>query len=415
MSQIQTRQLFPNYHSSSRTVFKLDPKVYLSTFRLANIQPHPNVTAEYQVNLGVGGLFKSITLYSGNTVIEESRNTHEWLAFNSIRSSNSQALDIDHSLNGTRFGGWKVGARNNQDVEMIEYGDLNPSVRPDHTTPPNISKGGTLSLQSALQFLKADDIVPLIPDLRIEIEWRTGDGANVFQGNSAAITYSMEEPVLFCDEVVGQKLLSKVRERTSYRIPYYVMEFDRVRIDAVEDDKTQDKTIALRGFNGKSVRRMLVVNVPESPPQHGNTVIKKDGSSSQTLEKFNFLVNSKLYFSQGGIDSENKKLATLAYSWGTPGIQIPQGIQFNELENRVVSFLHGSDVDNLRGMLSYFGMYVGQRIGQQGLEVVYSRTGRDNGGTPANNNELLGFYMDVWCEVARVLSVNNGRVEVSYA
>ena len=414
MSQIQTRQLFPHYHSSTRTEFRLDPKVYLNTMRLANLQPHPNGASKYQYLVGVGGLFKNITLYSGNTVIEESRNTHEWLAFNQLRSSNPVALDIEHSLNGTRWGGWKVGSRNDENVEMIEYGDLHPSAEPDHNTPPDISKGATLSLQSALQFLKADDVVPLIPDLKIIIEWRN-DPANVFAGDSTAITFSMQEPVMFVDEVVGPKLLKTVQEKRNYSIPYYVMEFDRVRLDAVANDVVQEKTITLRGFNGKSVRRMVVVNVPEGNAQHDITAIKKDGSSSQTSEKFNFLVNGRSYFPQGGIDSENKKLETLSYSWGTPNIQIPQGIQFNELTNRVTSFLHGTDVDNLRGMLSYFGMYLGQRISE--LQVVYSRTGRNSvSGVPAGeNNELLGFYMDVWCEVGRVLSVNNGRVQVSYA
>jgi hypothetical protein len=242
------------------------------------------------------------------------------------------------------------------------------------------------------------------------IEWKTD--SDVFAGDSDDITFSMDEPVLFADEVVGQKLLSSVTEKTNYRIPYYVMEFDRVRIRSVVNEAVQDETVTLRGFNGKSVRRMLVVNVPESNEHHGTDAIKKDGSSSQTLEKFNFLVNGRNYFPQGGIDSENKKLSTLAYSWGTPNINIPQGIQFNELENRETSFLRQSTVDNLRGMVSYFGMYLGQRISE--LQVVYSRTGRTSG-TPEENNELLAFYMDVWCEVGRVLSVNNGRVQVSYA
>ena len=409
MSQIRTHQLFPQYHSSTRTEFRLEPKVYLNTFRLANIQPHPSGPIHYQYLNGVGGLFQSITIFSGNTVIEESRNTHEWLAFNQLRSSNPVALDIEHSLSGTRWGGWKVGPRNDENVEMIEYGDTDPTVGPDDD-PTDLTKAGTLSLQSALQFLKADDVVPLIPDLRIVIEWKTD--SDVFAGVSAAITFSMEEPVLFADEVVGQKLLSSVTEKTNYRIPYYVMEFDRVRIGSVVNEAVQDETVTLRGFNGKSVRRMLVVNVPESNAHHGITAIKKDGSSSQTLEKFNFLVNGRNYFPQGGIDSENKKLSTLAYSWGTPNINIPQGIQFNELKNRETSFLRQSTVDNLRGMVSYFGMYLGQRISE--LQVVYSRTGRTSG-TPEENNELLAFYMDVWCEVGRVLSVNNGRVQVSYA
>ena len=409
MSQIRTHQLFPQYHSSTRTEFRLEPKVYLNTFRLANIQPHPSGPIHYQYLNGVGCLFQSITIFSGNTVIEESRNTHEWLAFNQLRSSNPVALDIEHSLSGTRWGGWKLGPRNDEDVEMIEYGDTAPTVGPDDD-PTDLTKAGTLSLQSALQFLKADDVVPLIPDLRIVIEWKTD--SDVFAGDSDDITFSMDEPVLFADEVVGQKLLSSVTEKTNYRIPYYVMEFDRVRIRSVVNEAVQDETVTLRGFNGKSVRRMLVVNVPESNEHHGTDAIKKDGSSSQTLEKFNFLVNGRNYFPQGGIDSENKKLSTLAYSWGTPNINIPQGIQFNELENRETSFLRQSTVDNLRGMVSYFGMYLGQRISE--LQVVYSRTGRTSG-TPEENNELLAFYMDVWCEVGRVLSVNSGRVQVSYA
>lgn len=405
MSAVQVKTIFPVYHSSERTVFELDNnEVYLSSFRLSNIQPKPSGGASYQPLVGCLALFKSVTLYSGAIPVEEARNVSERMAFEQLRSSNQVALDLQHSLTGTIWGGWKVADYNDEDVETIVYGNDEATAKPDATGV--ITAGATVNLQSILGFLKSDPVCPAVPNMRIVIEWRTDDAHNVFRGDFAG-TYSIQEPVLFVDCVRSPALLKKVKQN-SFKVPYYVNEYDRVRISAAAENEVQEDTIRLSAFRGKFVNRVLVVNVPEYLASHEVTVLKKDASWAMKAEKWNIRVNGRNMFALNAVDSQQKKLSLLASTYGN--INVPQGTQFWDLANLAESFLHDSSIDDFRGKVSYGGFVLGDRVSE--MEIVYARTGE--GAAEALNNYRLPFFLDVWGEVAKELSVSGNKVVVSY-
>ena len=411
-TQIRTSVLFPVYHSASRTEFRLDnSKVYLNTWRLANIQPKPSGPITYTPVVAAGALIQNITLFSGDTPIDESRRTHEYLAFEELRNSNAVNLDIGHETSGTHWG-FKVGARNGQQIPTIVYTDATPSVKPDNAAVPALSNSATLNLQKCLPYLAADDIVPAtkIPNLRLVITWRTGAGDNVFAGASAAITYSMQEPQLFVDEIISPEVLAKVAQQKSLSIPYFSLEQDRVIMPVATNGQSRTDTIRINGFNNKSVRRMLLVNVPSAIGNAGTDRMKSDASEAQHSEKINFRLNGRNYFALGGIDSANKKLDALAFAWGP--ISIPQGCQYDNLALATADNFLSADVSYTQGHLSYGGFWLSDRVSD--MEVVYTRYGRNAaaGGT----NQIAAFPMDIYAEVAKVLQVGaNGRVTVSYA
>lgn len=409
MTAIQTKQIFPTYHSASRSEFRLEDDVYLSSFRLANIQPKPDGAINYQSLVGVGGLFKTITLYSGDVEIEQARNVHEWLAFQQLRSANPVALDLQHQLNGTRWGGWVVGARNGSGVETVNYGDNEPNVKPDDTAA--ITAGGTVNLSSIFGFLKQDEVLPAIPNLRIVVEWRTGEPANVFAGISAALTYEMQEPVMFVDAVKSPALLKKVAEKSSYSLPYFVNEFDVLRVNAsgaIAVGANPEESLPVSAFRGKSVRRLMMVNVPETVGNIAASVLKKDASIAMRAERINLRINGRNYFALNAIDSQNKKLSVLASAWGS--MNVPSGCQFWDLTGFSTSYMDGSNIEHLRGKLSYFGCFLGQRISE--MEVVFQRTGY---GATVADVRRAPFNLNVWGEVAKSLRVSGGNVVVSYS
>ena len=411
MTAIQTKQIFPVYHSADRSEFRLEDDVYLSSFRLANIQPKPSGPITYQSLVGVGALFKTITLYSGDVEIEQARNVHEWLGFQQLRTPNPVALDLQHQLNGTRWGGWKLGARGaTSGVETVNYGDNEPNVKPDVNA--EITAGGTLNLSSVFGFLKQDDILPPIPNLRIVVEWRINEAANVFAGISAAINYTMQEPVLFLDSVKSPELLKKVAEKSSYSLPYFVNEFDVLRVSSggaiAADAVAPEESLTVNAFRGKSVRRLMMVNVPETVGNIAADVLKKDASIAMRAEKINLRINGRNYFALNAIDSQSKKLSVLASAWGS--MNVPAGCQFFELDDFANSYMEGSNIEHLRGKLSYFGCFLGQRISE--MEVVYQRTGY---GATAAILQRAPFNLHVWGEVAKSLRVSGGNVVVSYS
>ena len=65
---------------------------------------------------------------------------------------------------------------------------------------------------------------------------------------------------------------------------------------------------------------------------------------------------------------------------------------------------------NIQGRVSYGGCKLGQRVND--LQIQYRRVGS---GTPKNDIGKDAFTLACWGEVAKVVNVNRGRVNVAYA
>lgn len=333
-SQVKTNMIFPNYHNAAlgRTEFRIEPKVFLNTWRLSGIQAKPaGADASFPSNLGCASLIKNLHLMSGNTAIEEVRNVSEWMAFETLRNSNSVNLDMEPALTGTDFG-FKVGPRNAVFIPTLVQTKITPEVKPSQTAA--VATNGTISLQRVLKFLAADDIVAanIIPDLRLIIEWRVNDINGVFAFNATGdgVTgYTIQEPVLFLDEIVDPRVISKVNSQSSLTIPYFTMEQDRIRMPAVANTVTATNNIRFNAFTNKSVRRMLLVSNPEAVTNTGTDDLKGDASIAMHNEVYNFRVNGRNYFPFAGVDNANKKLDATSYVWGEQNIC--QGLQFDQL------------------------------------------------------------------------------------
>ena len=180
-TQVKTHQIFPTYHSDARTSFDIPSKVYLNTFRLANVQPKPDVDGVYQPLVGMEALFKNIILYSQNSILDQSRDAPEWLAFEQLRKGNAHNVGMANPTTGTTWG-FHEGAVVNANATPLAAQTLIPSI--DFTKSTSVVKpvkdgtsltnSGTFSLQDCLKFLESDAIVPgtQLPSLRLVIEWQ---------------------------------------------------------------------------------------------------------------------------------------------------------------------------------------------------------------------------------------------------
>ena len=335
-TQIKTHQIFARYHSNARTSFDIPSKVMLNTLRVANIQPKPDVTAKYQELVGMNGLIKNIVLYSQNSVLDQSRDAPEWLAFERLRSGNSRNVGISNPTTGTVWGFHEAEdiKTTTQIIPTINFTKTSSVVKPEKDGN-SLVNAGTLVLQDCLKFLTSDAIVPGVhfPSLRLVIEWET-DVTKAF-GKTVPASWSMVEPILFIDEVITPKILSKVNSMRNYSIPFISMEKDRVVVPAAVAAQIKADSIKILGFKNKSVRRMVMVNVPNVDSPH----LKKNCSSSQYKEKLNLRLNGKTYFPSTGIDTPAKKLDTLQQAWGV--MNVYQGSQFLGLAQIHNNFLTG--------------------------------------------------------------------------
>ena len=420
-TQIKTHQIFPTYHSNTFTSFDIPSKVYLNTFRLANVQAKPNVDATYQPLVGMNALFKHIILYSQNSIIDQSREAPEYLAFEQLRKPNVYNSNMGNPQTGTIWG-FKESHTVNANrtplaaqtlIPSINYTKSSSSVKPIKTLV-TLANSGTFNLQDCLKFLTSDAIVPgtQFPSMRLTIEWET-DAALVF-GKTVPASWDVVEPILFVDEVITPSILQSVSKKRNYKIPYFSMEKDRVVVSAVVADTIKQETIPIRGFKDKSVRRMLLVNVPDV----SSALLKQNASTSQYKEVINVRLNGKTFFPSVGINSENKKLDLLQQAWGQ--MNCYQGSQFIGLENDE-NFLSTTDLGatydataakivttkGLQGFVSYGGFVLQSPISD--LEIEYSRTGYGVDKSSVDNG-INKFFLDVYGEVYKSLEIRNGQL-----
>ena len=402
--QWTTHQVNPHYHSNSQTEFRIDSKVWSPHFRLANI--YPTLTTgtgeEYQYLNGVGSLIKNITLFHDNTPLDSVIEARNFLAFQEMTDNNMSGntnmvnSNVNHKLSNTRMGFSMVNHHNTTFVpeENPRIAFVNSAVVIHGQIQKE--KSGVLDLRRCLRFLTSGRMINAKPlRLRLVIEWET-DPAKIFVG-AVPVSFSMDEPVLFLDEVVGGNF------KNNYNYNYISMEWDRVRVPAVVAGVVSSADYRYNGFTGKMLRNVLLVN-------NLNTKAARviQGSVAQLDEKFNVRLNGVNLFGGYGVDTPNKKLDYLGKVWRP--VNHPQGTQWYELYNHIASLLNLSDVDYLTGRLSYGACRINDRV--ETLELHYERKGSADVG---NDNGKDAFNLDCWAEVVRSINVRDGNVIVGYA
>ena len=98
-NEIITHQLDPVLFDQRRCEFRLDPKVYLSNWRLADLgikvsggnQDHStkHKNTRFATNLGAYAIIDRIRLLNGSVEIAELRNVNQFLAFNNLQRTNA--------------------------------------------------------------------------------------------------------------------------------------------------------------------------------------------------------------------------------------------------------------------------------------------------------------------------------------
>lgn len=107
LDSIKTLQLDPVIFNQQRCEFRLDPKVYLSNWRLADIRAVSSAdntgddinNKGYVVGAGAYALIKSIVLYNDTTGIANLYNASDYLSFANQGRTNSNSVNMARYLN----------------------------------------------------------------------------------------------------------------------------------------------------------------------------------------------------------------------------------------------------------------------------------------------------------------------------
>ena len=403
-----THQVDPVFFDQRRCEFKIDPKIWLSNWRLADIavkiangKDDGDVeNTRFVSNLGAYSLISRIVLYNNSVQIAELREAGRILGFMNLQRTNANSYNVARTLNRSSFavdvkGGVAVAAAktgniNYELLELKDYNDDDTNLRANTADVPNQTPTSYLDLSLALPFLKAQPYVlgTELKSLRLVIEWAPHVGeaqlANFIVGEvgTSAKTLEILQPTLILDEVADPAAASKLKNKP---ISYVNMDHEVVNVIG------SSANLRLRAFDDKFVRRMLWMNQDTSidsnvgaagtNKRYPSSYFGSFASYAQPGEKCQFKINGTKHLPYDGIVTENQKLAMLNDTWGNH--LTPQGAQYSDLIGRHLIFKqHETSGDtttlidrleqcNLCSQLSLGGMVVNQKIEELMLE--YSR------------------------------------------
>ena len=373
LNSIKTLQLDPVIFNQQRCEFRLDPKLYLSNWRLADIRSvsSSDGTADnikgnpYVVGAGAYALIQSIVLYNDSTVIANLYNASDYLSFANQGRTNGNSANMARILTRNN-----VGYQFSVDTDSTRIETAEPMRTRDELYPipsnnriqdsDNATERAWLDLSLPLPFLKSTPVVngQQLRDLRLVIEWAPHSSISdinaLVDGNIVNGKLSIQRPILIVDEMIDPRAIAKVKNAP---VSYINLDSERVVVGSGATNIQQ----RLRAFDDRTVNRILVANKT-------GTLNEKYGlnySAAMFGEKMQLVLNGQNLIPYQGIDSEMKKQAYLSDTWGLRNQ--PQTSQlFDALGHTDIVSLEGYG-----GTLSYGGLNVSQEVDE--LLLDYQR------------------------------------------
>lgn len=396
-NNIITHQLDPVLFNQQRCEFRLDPKVWLSNWRLADLginqtggtyaTTNKERNVRYASHLGAYALIDRIRLLNGAVEIAELRNVNQYLAFQNLQRTNANAFNVNRTLNKSSFALDIEGTTPLMDLKKYEEMD---TVLPDNSAATPLS---FLDLQQVLPFLKAQSYVlgTELQSLRLVIEWVPNTAAalkKVLVGATLPTSIEIIQPSLIIDEVADEATARKLK---NVPIQYINMDHEVVNVAS----STLAVNQRLRGFDDKLVRRMLMLTEDPNNAQPSSYLA---GLTSYAMynSKLQFSLNGTKMLPYNGIENENQQLAMLNDTFGTH--ILPQGAQMFDLANKTSLYKAHNvfnnaallEANNLVGQMSYAGFAVNQSVDE--LQLEYQRSAFP--GSPKNISNITTVAPD---------------------
>ena len=241
-------------------------------------------------------------------------------------------------------------------IHIKNLADNRNIVTSDESTTPR----AWLDLKVVLPFLSATPYLlgSEMQNLRLVIEFNQSNVDDILAGNYSGAALKILRPSIIIDEIIQAKGPLK-----NPNIQYINLDSERVVVQAMgTDDTLQQVNQRLRGFDAKTVHRMLIVN---KDTRTNTPLCRKFASHAMYKERFQFILDGMKLLPYQGVNSPAKKLAMLTSAWG--GHLSPAGCHAYRMDNLTAAL---KDTD-LAGNFSYGGMMIGQDIDE--LQLEYQR------------------------------------------
>lgn len=376
-NDIITHQLDPVIFNQRRCEFRIDPKVYLSNWRLGDLGVVPNgggTNLRYASHLGSYALIDRIRLLNGSVELAELRNVNQYLAFENLQRTNSNAFNVNRTLNKSSFA---LDLQNDAGRPMDLKAYAENDTKLGSTTAANAPLS-FLDLQQVLPLLKAQSYIlgTELQSLRLVIEWVPSTPAafsKVFVGNTMPNSIAIVQPSLIIDEVADKAMASKLKNAP---IQYINMDHEVVNVPP-NVSGTQQINQRLRAFDDKLVRRILMLSEDAQNAQPSSYFAGLT-SYAQYKQQVQFSLNGMKLLPYNGIENENQQLAMLHDTYGTH--ILPVGAQTFDIANKASLYNTHSqlgdanltEANNLVSQMSYVGLPINSSVDE--LQLEYQRS-----------------------------------------
>lgn len=366
---VLTHTIEPTFQSRTRTEFRINKEgLYFTNWRLVDMGVYTtkleNEDKRFVDNLGMWAV-SSMYLLDGSTELSRLVNK-EWKAWLNRVMTNEDAINMK-DLKGTSMGytlspdtivGTAISSTS------ILYPNSNSLIKLEEENTPHLY----VDLRKFLPFLSAFAYMhtSVFSNLRLVVEWNY-NGLVREQGNGEAGDFSNITPKLVVDEVLDEKLVSKMATQLlSNPVSWNEVEVEKFVLNSVQgladaDLAYQSAVYRSNGFQNKTVNRLLL--------QKRYRGVKLENFSDYYSvklwkENLNFRVNgSDLLPNSGVVDNTNYAVSLTTDSWGNyvqTQFSNYSGIpQTNFIEN----------VNAFANSTHYVGVVVGQKINSLQMEI----------------------------------------------
>jgi len=419
-NSVKTVLLDPRSHNNTRTEFRLDNGYYASSLKLVDVGLRDaGALGKGFVYPSINGcmqMIKNIFLYSDTTLIDSVQNIPQYSAIDALKTSN-QGSRLNRQLlqNGMGFeltqvdeADARAGSLSQDSAGIDLFNGINTSGTQNNQVPIGVNQddqSGTVMLSRLLKFLETVSVLPMIPNLRLVIEYDT-KAANYF--NDPANSIGLPDLQVIRPTLIAEQLLDMGDEPPmALEVPYMATIVERFPVPATatpgNDSVPARSSFRSQAFNAKFVRDLTFFNLPSSElaTTGDQYLTRQTRSVAQKNEVLQLVVNNRNHLPDVGIDSPAKKF--MYFNDAQRPLNLPLIAGLEQVRDASGNILND---DALQGQFSVTSVKVGQRIDD--LRLEYQRLH----GNTAGSQEA--FTMVVFGTVARQMSMKNGQVRVSY-
>jgi len=425
-TSLRTQYLNPRTHlKNKQTEFRFDKNtMYTSSIRLLNVSViRDTANASYNRRAGVLSLFKNVRLMDGSRELSSLRNGIDYLAFKNMNTTNEKLHNMNDFLH-----------KSASSQSLRDTGDVHAPADSINQITMNIdtfdeSKSGYVNLSLILPLLSSLPALDttIFPNLRLIIEY---SDVNKFVSEDKSGVYTISEPVLACDEIIGQNKKQAMKSAMKGSILYYEIEHDLFQVatgtqpTATLGQIVQETNKVITGFDNKYVSRVLMAKTYNDKTLNydGNVCLGAGNLVSLAMFKDELNVRHKgsNMFNGDALANPGFRQMLLQETWGDVTICPFGSLTMIGLDNPIGDATNVSGMPktltNFRqsafvGQSDYIGFSVEDYVKQ--LQFNYKRTIVKDDDASLKNSVAMDVH--IYAEVRKQLSFSgNGEYDISY-